>query len=108
MPSGGDKLLGSLKEGRLWAILYPRCCCPLAQNDLLLLFTDGLYEVTNAGQEEYGQGRLKQTLRKHLHRPTESLLDDLLEDVQRFAGAGDFEDDVCLAGAEVRRLGVQG
>jgi serine phosphatase RsbU (regulator of sigma subunit) len=51
---------------------------------------------------------LKHALRKHLHLPTERLLDELLEDVQRFAGAGDFEDDVCLVAAEVRRLGVHG
>lgn len=87
--------------------LYPTCRCPLAQNDLLLLFTDGLYEVDNSAHEEYGQERLKRNLCKHLHLPTEQLLDVLLEDVQRFAGADEFEDDVCLVAAEVRRLGVQ-
>ena len=87
--------------------LYPTCRCPLTQNDLLLLFTDGLYEVDNAAHEEYGQERLKRNLCKHLHLPTERLLDLLLEDVQRFAGVDEFEDDVCLVAAEVRRLGVQ-
>ncbi|HWH69051.1 MAG TPA: fused response regulator/phosphatase, partial [Candidatus Sulfotelmatobacter sp.] len=34
--------------------LYPTCRCSLAVNDLILLFTDGIYEVDNPHQEEYG------------------------------------------------------
>jgi serine phosphatase RsbU (regulator of sigma subunit) len=37
--------------------------------------------------------------------PTERLLDELLQDVQRFASAKEFEDDVCLVAMEVAKLG---
>jgi serine phosphatase RsbU (regulator of sigma subunit) len=85
---------------------YPTCRCPLAQDDLILLFTDGLYELDNSRGEEFGQERLLAAVRRHLRLPTERLLDSLLEDVQGFANSAEFEDDVCLVAMEVQRIGV--
>jgi len=79
---------------------YPTCRCPFAPNDLVFLFTDGIYEVTNAEGEEYGQERLLQAVRKRIQMPAEELFGDLLVDVQKFSGRSDFEDDVCLVGVE--------
>ena len=73
--------------------------------DLVLLFTDGLYEATNSEGEEYGQDRLLALVRKSLHHPTESLLHNLLAEVQKFSGTSDFNDDVCLVGMDVARTG---
>lgn len=87
-------------------VLYPTCRAPLAAHDLLLLFTDGLYEADNAAGEEYGQERLLQTVQGHLRLPTEQLLDKLLQDVERFSGTKEFDDDVCLVGVEVQRVGL--
>src|SRR5262249_31114896 len=77
---------------------YPSCRCDLAARDALLIFTDGLYEVDNAAQEEYGQERLLATIHRHRSESTERILDALLDDVRRFSGEKDFEDDVCLVG----------
>jgi len=85
---------------------YPTNRCPIAVNDVILLFTDGLYEVDNEAQEEYGQERLLEAVRAHYHLPTERLLDELLEDVQRFSSEKEFEDDVCLVGMEIAKLGA--
>lgn len=87
--------------------VYPTCCCALAEKDLMLLYTDGLYEVDNLRQEEYGQQRLIESVRAHLRCPTEQMLDALLDDVQRFSGAPEFEDDVCLVAVEAQRVGLQ-
>ena len=86
---------------------YPTCHSPLAERDLLLLFTDGLYEVDDAHQEEYGQERLLASVRKHHGLPTEALLDALLSDVQRYSTSSEFDDDVCLVAMDVARVGVQ-
>jgi sigma-B regulation protein RsbU (phosphoserine phosphatase) len=85
--------------------VYPTCRVPLRVHDLLLLFTDGLYEVNNADQEEYGQERLLAAVRQRSHTPTDRLMDELLEDVRGFSGSNEFDDDVCLVGVEVERLG---
>jgi phosphoserine phosphatase RsbU/P len=79
---------------------YPTCRCPFAPNDLVFLFTDGIYEVTNAESEEYGQERLLQAVRKRIQMPAEELFGDLLVEAQKFSGRSDFEDDVCLVGVE--------
>jgi len=86
---------------------YPTCRCPLWEEDLLVLFTDGLYEVDNPQREEYGQERLMASVQKHLQSPTGQLLDCVIEDVQEFAKAHEFEDDVCVVAMDVARVGLQ-
>lgn len=85
--------------------LYPTCQCQAMRGDLLLLYTDGLFEVEGPGQEEYGQERLLSTVRHHSRLPAEELLDELLADVRRFSKTDEFEDDVCLVAMEIQRLG---
>jgi serine phosphatase RsbU (regulator of sigma subunit) len=82
---------------------YPTCSCPFAANDLVFLFTDGIYEVTNAAGEEFGQERLLQAVRKRLQTPAEQVFAELLAEVQQFSGSQEFEDDVCLVGVELVR-----
>jgi phosphoserine phosphatase RsbU/P len=83
---------------------YPTSRCPIAPNDIVLLFTDGLYEVDNGAHEEYGQERLLAAVRKRYNLATERLLDELLQEVQRFSNAKEFEDDVCLVAMEIAKL----
>ncbi len=85
---------------------YPACHCPLAQHDRILMFTDGVYEVDNEHDEEYGQERLLAAVRKRIHLPTAELLDALLLDVQQFSKAAEFDDDVCLVAMEATRAGI--
>jgi len=85
--------------------IYPTCRAPLAPNDLVLLFTDGLYELDNALGEEFGQERLLASVRRHLRLPMDDLLDSILEDAQRFAGSDQFDDDVCLVAMVAKRIG---
>jgi serine phosphatase RsbU (regulator of sigma subunit) len=83
--------------------LFPTCRCPVNLEDLLFLFTDGLYEVNDSNFEEYGQERLLAAVRQRSSLPTPQLFDGLLQDVQRFSGSDEFPDDVCLLGVEFQR-----
>jgi sigma-B regulation protein RsbU (phosphoserine phosphatase) len=85
---------------------YPACRCRLAVNDLILFFTDGIYEVDNPAGEIYGQERLLAAVRQRCRQPTEQLLDEILSEVQQFSNAKEFEDDVCLVGLEVAKIGT--
>lgn len=78
----------------------------LATRDFVMLFTDGLYEVLNTDDEEYGQERLLQAVRQRIELPPTQLFDELMEDVQRFAGDREFVDDVCIIGVEAARVGT--
>jgi len=81
---------------------------PLAAGDKILLFTDGLFEVPNAEDEDYGQERLLAAARSRMNLPLPELLDGLIADVRAFAGGDDFCDDVCLLGMEVARTAGNG
>jgi len=83
---------------------YPTCRCPFATNDLVFLFTDGIYEITDADGNEFGQERLLQAVRKRVQLPADELFNELLVEAQSFSGSVEFEDDVCLLGVEAGRL----
>jgi len=91
--------LGLLPEAR-----YRSAEIQLAPGDLVLAFTDGLYEISNSGQIEYGRDRLLAEVRQHLALPAESLLDELLAAARRFSGSDQFTDDVCLLALEIPRF----
>lgn len=83
---------------------YVTCQAPVGVNDLIVLFTDGLYEVDNPNQEEFGQERLLEAFRRRATLHPEKLFDELLDEVRQFGADEEFQDDVCLVGMEVRRL----
>lgn len=72
----------------------------LKPGDLLMLFTDGLYEVQGLNEELYSQERLVLDMKNLLHLPTGGLYDELVSVVRRFAVNGEFDDDVCLVGMD--------
>jgi sigma-B regulation protein RsbU (phosphoserine phosphatase) len=72
----------------------------LTPGDLVMLFTDGLYEVQGANEELYSQQRLLLDVKNLLHKPAGELFDELLENIRVFAVSHEFEDDVCLVGME--------
>jgi sigma-B regulation protein RsbU (phosphoserine phosphatase) len=79
---------------------------PLAAHDVVILFTDGLFEVDSGGEEQYGQERLLAAVRQRVRQPLATLFDELLADIQRFSGNAEFVDDVCLVGMEAVRVGA--
>lgn len=75
--------------------------CAVEQRDLLMLFTDGLYEVENSRGEFYDPRMLIHAVQKRMERPAEPLFDALLEEVKQFSATREFIDDVCLVGVEI-------
>lgn len=68
--------------------------------DLLMLFTDGLYEVQDESHELYSQSMLVTDVEKRAQLPASELFDALIERMQRFSADGKFSDDVCMVGME--------
>jgi sigma-B regulation protein RsbU (phosphoserine phosphatase) len=73
----------------------------LNRGDLLVLFTDGVFDVTGIDQEPFGEGRLEEAVRRRLNLPAGRLFDELLTEIHQFSGGRGFADDVCLVGMEV-------
>ncbi len=79
---------------------YPICRCSLATEDLVILFTDGLYEIEGAEGGEFGLDRLCAAVQRRVHLSPVPLFDELLTEAQTFSGRKEFADDVCLVAVE--------
>jgi sigma-B regulation protein RsbU (phosphoserine phosphatase) len=74
----------------------------LAPGDLVMLFTDGLYEVQGPEEELYSQERLIMDVKTRLQKPAAQLFDELLAAIGSFSVDHEFADDVCLIGMEYK------
>jgi len=80
--------------------------CPVAPGDLIMLFTDGLFEVEIAKDDYYGQERLATAVRHRIGLPAEELFAQVLDEIQDACVDKEFSDDVCVLGVEVMRIGT--
>lgn len=80
---------------------YPTVDRSIAGGDLIVLYTDGLFEVDGINDEQYGQERLLTAVRRRLSLPAGELFDELLAEIRAYAGTTTFDDDVCLVGVEI-------
>jgi sigma-B regulation protein RsbU (phosphoserine phosphatase) len=82
---------------------YSTAARPLDAGERVMLFTDGLYEVTDPQGSLLGRKGLEAMVLKHAKErtPAEVFADKLLADVEAFTGRKTFDDDVCIVLAEV-------
>jgi len=71
--------------------------------DILVLLSDGIYEYRNAGDEEFGEPRVEDLLRRHHELPAAELAAKILGTVQAFAGDASQEDDMTVVLVKRRR-----
>ncbi|MEW6014901.1 MAG: SpoIIE family protein phosphatase [Candidatus Zixiibacteriota bacterium] len=93
----GGILLGAVPE-----MVYEEAVVNLYSGDILFMYTDGLSESTNAGDEMFGEERIKKFLCANIEQPPERLLQLLEEEVARFAGNKPLADDFTLLAAKVQ------
>jgi serine phosphatase RsbU (regulator of sigma subunit) len=84
---------------------YTTCQRSLDAGDLVVLFTDGLFEVEGVGGEQFSHERLQSAVRQRLQIPPAELLKQVLAEIQQFSINQEFADDVCLIGTEIKQLG---
>jgi serine phosphatase RsbU (regulator of sigma subunit) len=73
------------------------------RGDTLLFFTDGVYEMANAANEVFTYERFETVVRRWARLPVATLFDELMLEVQEFAGSQEFRDDICLIAAHLPR-----
>jgi sigma-B regulation protein RsbU (phosphoserine phosphatase) len=72
----------------------------LDPKDLVMLFTDGLYEVEDRNNALYSQEMLVAGVQQRTQLSAPQLFDELLAEIRRFAADSAFADDVCLVAME--------
>ena len=69
--------------------------CRLLSGDTLALYTDGVTESFNDADEEFGERRLIEALRRYCGRPVKEMIDSIVDEVQRFS-PHEQHDDITL------------
>ncbi len=86
----GGALLGVFPDWK-----YKQGEAELASEDRLLLFTDGVSEVQDSQENQYGEERLIELMKEYRHLGTADLVQKVIETVTEFS-RGNFHDDVTL------------
>ncbi len=73
----------------------PTVECQLAPGDLLALYTDGVTESPNEAEDEFGEDRLIESLRRNASLPPRILLSTVIADIKRFSPC-EQHDDITL------------
>lgn len=68
----------------------------LHPGDFVALFSDGVTEAQDEGENEFGEERLAEFLRPIRHEPAEALVDKVFHEIDRYAGAAPQYDDITL------------
>jgi len=74
----------------------------LQSGDVVLLYTDGITEATDAELEMFGEERLEQLLAEHAKGTAKDVLDAALAELARFTGVDRHDDDVSLMVIKVK------
>ena len=73
----------------------------LRHGDILVLYTDGVTEAFNDLNEAFGEERLKDFVLANRGKPAAAVLEALVAEIRRFAGAAAQSDDITLVVVKV-------
>ena len=91
-------LTGGLALGVAPGFQYGQRTVPVAPGDTLVLYTDGVTEAMNSGNEQFGLERLREIFTGAPPKSVREAIDSIFAAVSDFAGdAPQFDDVTCLA-----------
>jgi len=91
MLEGGGPVLGILPIAP-----YSEMHTRLNSGDMLVLYSDGVTEATNAGHDEFGEERLIQVLRENGSYAAPAIVEAVMNSVTAFAAGAPQADDITL------------
>lgn len=78
----------------------------MENDDLLVIYTDGLVEAMNEKEEEFELERLKQLVKANQHQKLSELKETIIEAVRDHVGSQQLEDDFTLM--LIRKIKING
>ena len=88
--------------GLLPAASYTTSIRSMAEGDLVMLFTDGLFEVEAPSGELFTQEQLQNTVNRHATLPPEEFFNSVIGEIRHFSKRDSFDDDVCVVGMHIQ------
>jgi sigma-B regulation protein RsbU (phosphoserine phosphatase) len=68
----------------------------IESGDVLVLFTDGIFETSNYNDELFGIDRLKQTIADNISKSAKDLSKEVFNTAQNFAHSQKWQDDATV------------
>ena len=108
---GKSKILNFRTRGKIAGILenqpYETKEIEIEKGDILLLFSDGIFEVFTSEREEFGEERLLATLQAGFQsdlftRSVEEIIRSIIKHVDDFRGEAPLRDDITLFGIRMK------
>jgi sigma-B regulation protein RsbU (phosphoserine phosphatase) len=75
---------------------FEQCDVSLQPGDLLAAFTDGITESENVQEEQFGEGRLIELLKRDSKRPLEEIIQNIMNAVGNWAHDPSMRDDITI------------
>src|SRR5690349_15023611 len=105
--ASAEKLDDVKSRGPLMGIFpsatYATAARSMVKGDLVMLFTDGLYEVEDATGAFFSEEQLRATVSRHAALAPEEFFNRVVSDIRKYSQSGTFADDVCVVGMQIRR-----
>jgi sigma-B regulation protein RsbU (phosphoserine phosphatase) len=100
--SGQSEMLegGGPPLGIMAMVSYEEQTIQLGVGDLLVVYSDGVTECINMQEEEFGEERLMEVLRRHNEEPAKAIVDAVTAALLEFAAGAAPADDVTLVVAK--------
>jgi sigma-B regulation protein RsbU (phosphoserine phosphatase) len=89
----GKNLPLGIRRGQTFAPEWP---LGLRDDDLVLFFTDGIWEIVDAADQRFGDGEMSRTLVRDCRLGLDQVLESLLRGAIAHGGLGELEDDCTL------------
>jgi serine phosphatase RsbU (regulator of sigma subunit)/anti-sigma regulatory factor (Ser/Thr protein kinase)/TolA-binding protein len=74
----------------------------LTEDDILLIYTDGITEAMNNGRELFSEERLLDAVRKYGNLPAQDFIDKLKDEIHSFAEGYEQNDDITVVAIKER------
>ncbi len=74
--------------------------CEFHAGDMLLGYTDGLFEATDDDGRMFGQERLRTLIEQNSGLSGAQMIERLVHEVEAFSGHANFDDDLCVVAVE--------
>ena len=91
LPFSSDLVVGAIDDFK-----YSEETLQLEHGDTLLLYTDGVTEAINSGDEEFGEQRLQAVLAQLTSNSSQDIIERIKVCVSDFAGEAEQSDDITL------------
>ena len=76
----------------------------LRQDDMLVIYTDGITEAMNPQREQFGEGAPLAAIKRHGHGTAQEFADALNQEIQEFTAGALQNDDITLVAIKERRV----